>query len=452
MTLQVKCRDCETMLSFDPVVYHKRYKLRKREALCDVCKKRVQLEGAAKAKITRANWSEDKKQEVLSKISEASKRMWNDPDSDYREKMANYQDNWSDEKRASVRAKQSAAQYNRWANTSEEDKQKHMELLRASSKEYYDSLTPEEWEQRNERVRQALANMTPEQKQQHSERCSAATSNYYANISEEEKAARYEKAAISHQAYWDNLSEEERAIRGQQVSQGIANMTDEEKARRSLNSSIATKEYMASLTEEEKAERAAKISEANVKRFENMSDEECRALRINQTAGRRRVLSKSEVDFINELHKSNIKFEVHYYSTKVHPDFNTLFPKNPITGGTVFSTKEWDFIIRTMKGDVLVDVDGSIHSEKNTHTCTRNGVTYKLLDEVKFQESQRPYQTDGLNAYSIRCYDDKLSDDTQVVDVKDMSKMMSFKAFMAMLQFDNMSEKEQKEVASTSNH
>ena len=54
------------------------------------------------------------------------------------------------------------------------------------------------------------------------------------------------------------------------------------------------------------------------------------------------------------------------------------------------------------------------------------------IDYYKFRDSQRPYQTDGLDAYIIKCYDDNLTDNTPVINIE-TKESMTFQTFIYII-------------------
>lgn len=74
---------------------------------------------------------------------------------------------------------------------------------------------------------------------------------------------------------------------------------------------------------------------------------------------------------------------------------------------------------------------------------TKDGIDIGLT--VFENDSKRPYQTDGLDAYVVQCYDDKLTNDTPVVNIKTNEKM-TMKSFIALMNILNLSNKELKET------
>ena len=95
-------------------------------------------------------------------------------------------------------------------------------------------------------------------------------------------------------------------------------------------------------------------------------------------------------------------------------------------------THFWDFMISTREGRVLVDVDGSVHDPRHT----ANKITH-------FNDSKRPYQTDGLPAYIVQCYDDKLTDNTPVLNLK-TGDVVTLRQWISIISWMNMTDAEKK--------
>lgn len=416
----------------------------KRLPVCEECKRAITKRAAMKYKAIREAWTDEEKEAEWVRKSNATKKMWENDD--YRELKTNQHLRWTDEQKEEIARRKSEKMKEIWTNRTDEEISERSRKISESVKQHYQSMSDEEKLDHSERIKAGIADMSDEAKRQKSINSSLATSNYLAGLSEEEKAERYQKARESHLSYWNELTDEERAERGKLISEGIANMSEEDKQRRSENSSRATREYMDSLTEEEKAELSRKAQEF----WANMSEEEYTKYRLAQSEARKNQFSRIEVEFINELNKLKIQYQPRHVVTTKHEEFDKLFPVNPITGGRVFASKEWDFIITTLEGNVLVDLDGSIHSNSNDMTVERNKVSYKLIDEIRFQESLRPYQTDGLKAYIILCHTGTLKDDSPIYDVSKPKELLTLKQFLTIIQFQCMTEKEQKKLISSS--
>lgn len=163
------------------------------------------------------------------------------------------------------------------------------------------------------------------------------------------------------------------------------------------------------------------------------------------------IIGKTEVMFSEDTQKlpsiDRIEYTQQYRNQIKHPDFNTIFPVNPITNGSVNPYHIWDFIIYGKYKNILIDIDGSIHYKKKNNYYFKNskGDKINLSELMTFNESQRYYQTDGLDAYVIQCYDDKLSDDTSVLDLKS-GKKIKYKDLLNIILYLNIDDAVTKEI------
>ena len=143
-----------------------------------------------------------------------------------------------------------------------------------------------------------------------------------------------------------------------------------------------------------------------------------------------------------------LKYDIHWYNKIKHPDFDKLFPNNPVTGSKFVSPyHQWDISVKLFDTRVLIDIDGSIHDpNKISHDVTYfDGRKISLSDLITFNDSQRVYQTDNLNAYVIQCYDDKLTDNTPVVKIN-TGEIINFKSLIGILTFESMTEREKRKM------
>ena len=390
--------------------------------------------------------------------AEISKKIWKDMDpnkrADVNKKKAETRKNNSQEKKEAFRTKVKQT----WANKSEEEKQRHSEIRRANTQSFWDNLTPQEYEDLRQKMSDGQQNMinsmTPEEREARAARLRTASHNYWAEMSLEEYIKRcqemsdkrredWERAtsaqlsqrvnAIStgRRRYWDTVSPEERRIIGKQHHEWWDTLNEEDRKNILDPLHDGFSEWWNGLSTEGK--------NFEMKRRAEGYNEYLRRLGMNP--------NRNETDLINELRKHKIPFEYIHYNTSEHPDFHKLFPNNPVNKSDYVSPfHPWDFILHTLDGDVLVDIDGSIH-DKTQCSITSDGKNgqYELYDYIAFKESQRPYQTDGLPAYAVLCYDDNLTENTPVINVTTNEKM-SFKQFMATIEFMNMTEEERKMI------
>ena len=200
------------------------------------------------------------------------------------------------------------------------------------------------------------------------------------------------------------------------------NLSDEEKDLRKKN----LKDYWNNLSDEE-------YIQWNQKRIEGI-----------ENSIKNKKYWNNELTFIEDLWALCIKFDHQWYNKIKHKDFDKLFPNNPITGNQFVNHYHcWDFKLNLKQKSILVDIDGSIHNLLLGKFILSNEIDKSL--EIKFNDSKRSYQTDGLDAYIIQCYDDKLTNDTKVLCLKD-NKEMSYKDFINEIKFLNYSKKEIRKI------
>ena len=199
--------------------------------------------------------------------------------------------------------------------------------------------------------------------------------------------------------------------------------------------------YLASLTEDDLVRIKQKISTSSKRWWDGLSDEEYEnKIQLLNDGLSRYLLAQdnvaNEIDLRNEFNIARLSYDQYWRNETKHPEFDKLFQgKNPVKPeARVMWKHEWDFIVHTLRGNVLVDIDGSIHDNKN------NQSPYRM-----FNDSQRPYQTDGLPAYIVQCYDNKLKTTTPVLDLVS-GATISFHDFMMRLQCMNQSDADVKEM------
>ena len=330
--------------------------------------------------------SEDERKVYLDKKNQAISSGWKKQSSDKKEQISQMRkEEWNDEKR---RKKHIEMLLKRWENMNENQRIQHLEKM-AIGKEGY-------W-------------ANPKNKEFHSNR---AREKWY-NQPQNEQDRILGLLSVGREKFLDNL-------------------TLNDKIKISKKRSESLKKHWANLTPQQFEERISIFKERLKENFDNLDI----------------VPNKNESSFIDKIDEFNISHEFVWYNKIKHPDFNKLFPFNPVRPGLFINPYHaWDFIIYTNEGNILVDIDGSIHNPE----CTKNKVTdtqgnkFILGDYIQFKDSQRPYQTDGLDAYIIQCYNDNLTDDTPVVNINTGEKM-SFKSFMAILIWMNMNDKEKEDL------
>lgn len=319
-----------------------------------------------------------------------------------------------------------------------------------SLKRYWANLSEEERNKRGRSVKAGIHNMSPEAKAKRSRNSSAATSHHMHTLSDDEKARRSAKMSASTKRRYATMSDAERIEIGRRISNGQINMDPIKKREANQKRSESLKQTIQNMTQEERSARAKRVQDW----WDNMTiDEFLRWSKahidnyIKYREGLSITPNKNESELITLFKVYGISHTFHSYNRTYSADFFTLFPNNPVTKSKfVMPYHEWDFRVYTSSSEVLVDIDGSIHvnpSYSSTHPST--GVRYDMLDYHKFNDSQRPYQTEGLDAYVVQCYDDNLTKDTPVINVT-TGNVMSLGQFLLMLEFRSLSADEQRKI------
>jgi hypothetical protein len=259
------------------------------------------------------------------------------------------------------------------------------------------------------------------------------------------------------QEYFKNLSEEERAKKiatgSQNLKKAIEYCTSKEG--REKQAELAKTKYM-SMTPEERNEKMMKIrdgwnkwfsnadnrqkfSELMKSQWANLTKEEYYRYMLKQQLGVAASNNPNQVEaeLIDKLNIliwndeiSGYKFQ--YVNQKIHEDFETMFPVNPVSGSDKISPYHvWDFIIYKTDGtSALVDVDGSIHFQAIMWKLVVDGKD--IGESIKFKDSQRPYQTDGMDAYVVLAYSNTVTDDTPVLSLQS-GEIMTVRQMLVLL-------------------
>lgn len=318
--------------------------------------------------------------------------------------------NLSEEERAYYLEKKNEAIQAGWAKQTAEQKAK-------ISQDRSDAWAVNE--ERKEKTRQQMIerwkNCSPEKMKEHVAKLNQGKFNYWNNPANRE----YHSQRAREKWYKQSKEEQERILKA--LNDGriefYENLTLAQREEMLRKQSISMKKYWDNLSEEEK-----QIWNNNY--------------RIGMEAYRKKLsennsMNNNELEFADILDINKISYEVHYYNKTEHPDFKKLFPVNTATGSKIISPfHEWDFMIHTKDEDILVDIDGSVHNPKNKTT----GVT-------EFNDSKRPYQTDGLTAYAVLCYDDKITMDSLVINIK-TEDIMTLRSLIFIISWMNLSDKD----------
>ena len=312
--------------------------------------------------------------------------------------------------------------------------------------ERFARMTPEEKEEYGELISQGMNDMTLEAKERMIKNNSAAQKKRMKDPNEREK---YRQAGLR---FWDSVDETYRKHHGELVSDGMSKMTPEAKEKMIKNESKGQLKRYANETLEQKEKRSNINSVSGLEFYKNLSyndklmlnRERCKTFNKHQVKlfgympelCLNDIKYKTEKDFMNLLIENNINFIWQYYNLYPYPNFKELFPYNIHHDVDYVSPfHRWDFYIQTKKTNIFIDIDGSIHDPTQNNYPVTNRVGNKISMTViqKFVESQRKYQTDNLPAYIIKCFDGKLTLDSNVENVYNKDDTMLLKDLLNLI-------------------
>ena len=373
---------------------------------------------------------EEKRNELSSKRSELSKGVWANMSEEKKEetnqKKSATRIDYTDEWKADVRERVQ----NTWQNKTAEEKAIHSEIRRRNTQAFWDNLD----EMGLEEMRAKMAE---------------AQKVYNESLTEEEKAARAARIAEANHNFWESLSDEERAlvlqIRSEAQKKQWSEKSDE--SRNYIISRLVQGriDWWNSLSEEEKIQYGLQHKEEF---WDKMSEEEFKEWTRKASTGLKKAdRNRLEVEFANILNVNHLPFDEQWSSEIEDPNFSTLFPHNTSTGSNKVSPFHcWDFKINCKSDPVLVDIDGSIHDPNKAKSSIVKGNTVTTLREyIDFNDSKRPYQTDGMDAYVVQAYDNVIDN---LIDVKNIKtgEIMTLQKFITILNFANLDEEERREI------
>jgi hypothetical protein len=240
---------------------------------------------------------------------------------------------------------------------------------------------------------------------------------------EEQQAKKNQKL----KDFYKNESNEDKEKRILKHKDGWTSISDEGKQRHSMLSSAAAKKYWNNLTPEEKEFHSIINREHMNEYWNNISKEEFYKWSYKQQCSQASLTEPNQLEsyFLNELNilkmcQEITDYQFQYVNQTIHPDFEKLFPVNPIRDGRVSPYHKWDFCINVKNTKILVDIDGPIHDLSRVNAII-NDWKYKsssLSELLLFYNSLRPYQRDNLDAYTILAYDNKIDDNNQVLNIQ----------------------------------
>ena len=329
-----------------------------------------------------------------------------------------------------------------YVNMSEESKIKHNQGISNAWK----NKSEEDKESIKQKHRDAWNNKTKEEKIKHSLISSENLKKYWSELSEEEKERRRIESSIILQEYRETMTDIERININKKISNSSksywGNITNEELNYHKNNTSKYMLEWWRNASKEQLEERSLKLSIKALEWWKNLTPDKYQEWNKKRMEGLNKYLSnlenyptKTEKEFMNLLHMNSISYEWHWYTTIKYSDFDKLFPYNLISKNPYVSPyHEWDFKLNFINKSILVDIDGSIHDSNKTNyniTCW-NGTKVKLSEYIKFNDSKRPYQTDGLESYVVQCYNDTIDYNSNVLDIK-TNNIISMKQFILIV-------------------
>ena len=373
---------------------------------------------------------DERRNELSSKRSELSKGVWANMSEEKKEetnmKKSATRINHSDEWKANVREKVQST----WQNKSDQEKSSYSEACRNNTQAFWDGL--------DDKGRKLM-----------SQKMSEAQRTYMDSLSDEEKEARSKRIAEANRDWWAGLSDEERALVFQIRSEAQKKQWSEksEESRNYIISQLVKgrEEWWNNLSDEEKIEYGLRHK---TEFWDKMTKEEFKEWSRKNLRGLKDLERNSlEIEFANLLNAYHIRFEEQWVNRLEHPDFDSRFLVNTATGSSRISPYHvWDFKVDCNNGPILVDLDGSLHDPTKADNVVLHSNLYVVLrDRIDFNDSKRPYQTDGLAAYVVQAYDDTLDNSVKVKDVK-TGEIITFHQLMAILNFNNLSEKDKKAI------
>lgn len=262
----------------------------------------------------------------------------------------------------------------------------------------------------------------------------------YVNLTEEERKNLTKQRSESAKKVWKDLSDDEYIRRCKSQQERWAKLSHEEKLIIMKNTLSAAAEY------NRRPETKSKLAQRNIDNWKNMSiqdkikelqrlnkirddawnkltDEE-KFLKMKKMWDSNSWIGPTEYLFNDTIKDIGLIIGNHYfwgYSSYpyIHPEYYNIFGKiNPLTLETNFPYHTWDFILYPKSDNpILIDIDGSAHNVHNMG-FKRYGNKYTEREKIDYNDSQRPYQIpDGMSAYIIEAYYDKIEDNTPVVNV-----------------------------------
>lgn len=274
------------------------------------------------------------------------------------------------------------------------------------------------------------------------------------DMTEEEKRNWYNERNKKISQGWNNRSEEEKASTRNKRIEIWANRSDEEREKMSDYLRDRWKNY----SDEQRQYVVDAMSKGRDEYHKNqtLQEFEDKFLKSAMRANEARLANNPggikpndlEVEFMNLLKARNIKFIFSWFNTTKGEGFDEKFQgKNPTGARYTSPYHAWDFLLEFNDKKILIDLDGSMHGPF-AYDCSLpvwNGKVVNLGEATEFGEAQRPYQTDGLDAYIIKAYRNALLDDIRVEHIQTKVEC-TFKQFLTQLEYMNAPSEDQRNV------
>ena len=305
-------------------------------------------------------------------------------------------------------------------------------------KEYWNNKTDEEKKLHSEKSKEQWKDLTPEQKIEKQKYMTEGHAKYFSN---EEKVKEFgNKVSSSLLKYFENESEEDYIRRAEIQSKVWNSKPEEERKEHMMAAHEGYRLWVKNRSEEARLEQNEKISVAQKNMWDNKEYDrfvEGMKKKVDTCNNKsnedkyKEIVSQPEFQFVDILNKEKLTYKIHYYNITIDPKLHELFPYNPYRQTDLVSPfHEWDFLIETKLHNIYIDIDGSKHDPKSYNNIKMN--SYNTI----FDDSQRPYMRDDLQAYVILAYENKIDDYTPVVRLDKPEKIL-FKTFMEILHLYN---------------
>ena len=311
------------------------------------------------------------------------------------------------------------------ANMLPERKALYSQRLSVSNKKFWEEMDSNIRKVREDQLRKQnndlQASLTLEDRRKISEKRKNTKNNW----SEEKKIIVRKNQSIGQKKRWDAVNDNYKKEFGKLVSNGMSHDGI-------IRSKTARANWYNSLSKKEQLEYMQACFNGRNNRYNNLTlddfikEELKQAINWNNKSNDEKLDNikedGTEYQFLQLLEKNNINYEYQYYNIIIHPDFYKLFSFNPYNkSGYTSPFHRWDFMIKLYNKNIFIDIDGSHHDLTKLNYDAyyeRLNKNINMADQQLFHDSLRPYQTDNYNAYIVKCYNNKINDNTLVLDIQ----------------------------------